>query len=123
MLLNKVILIGYVGSDPEVRYLSEDVATATFSLATTLPSYRLRNGGRSQEHTDWHRVVTYRDSALFCEKYVRKGHLIMVEGRISYRNYTDMAGTKHSITEIVAERVGYVGNHQQGTQSQLPPQA
>ncbi len=114
MFVNKVILIGYVGGDPEVRYMREDYPTANFSLATTQPSYRMKNGQMSQEHTDWHRIVTYGESAKFTDKYVRKGHFIMVEGRISYRKFSDKNGGIHSISEIIAERVGYVGNHQQG---------
>lgn len=113
MFLNKVILVGYVGMDPEVRYIKENMATATFSLATTQPSYRLRSGAMSPERTDWHRIVTYGEQALFCEKFVRKGHLLMVEGRVSYRKYSDKNNVMHSVTEIVAERVGYVGNHAQ----------
>lgn len=105
--------------DPEVRYIRENMATATFSLATTQRSYRLRNGSMSPEHTDWHRVVSYGEQALFCEKFVRKGHLIMVEGRISYRKYSDKNSVMHSITEIVTERVGYVGNHPQEQNNNL----
>ena len=101
MSINKVILVGYIGKDPEIRYLS---------LATTHTIGKTASGGTREEQTEWHRIVAFGEQAAFAEQWVRKGSLLAVEGRISYRNYTDKQGTMHSITEIVAERLHFVGN-------------
>ncbi len=112
MFVNKVILIGYVGADPEVRYLRENYSTASFSLATVQPSIRLKNGKTTEEHTDWHKIVSFGEQALFAENNIRKGHFIMIEGHISYRNYTNKSGIALSSTQIIAERIGYVGKNE-----------
>lgn len=110
MSINKVILVGYVGKDPEIRYLKERFSVANFSLATTHTVGKTAAGGAREEQTEWHRIVAFGEQAAFAEQWVRKGSLLAVEGRISYRNYTDKQGTMHSITEIVAERLHFVGN-------------
>ena len=82
MSVNKVILIGNVGKDPDVRYLDSGVAVATFSLATTDRAYTLANGTQVPERTEWHNIVLWRGLAQTAEKYVRKGDRLYIEGKI-----------------------------------------
>lgn len=110
MSVNKVILVGYVGKDPEIRYLKERFAVANFTLATTHLVGKATPGATREEQTDWHRIVAFGEQASFAEQWVRTGALLAIEGRISYRNYTDKQGTQHAITEIVAERLQFAGN-------------
>ena len=81
MSVNKVILIGNVGKDPDVRYLDSGVAVATFSLATTDRAYTLANGTQVPERTEWHNIVLWRGLAQTAEKYVRKGDKLYIEGK------------------------------------------
>lgn len=110
MSLNKVILIGYVGRDPEIRYFDSESATASFSLATVERGYRLKNGTEIPDRTDWHNIVAHRDWAQFAEKWVKKGSVLLVEGRIRYRSYVDKQSVRHDVTEIVAERISFYDN-------------
>ena len=103
--MNKVMLIGNVGKDPDVRYYDADQAVAQFPLATTERGYTLQNGTRVPDHTDWHNIIVYRNLAKVVEKYVRKGDRICVEGRIRYRNYDDKKGVRHYVTEILVENM------------------
>ena len=107
MSLNKVILIGNVGRDPEIRYFDNGNAIANFSLATSERGYKLANGTEVPERTEWHNIVTSRERALFVEKYVKKGSFIYLEGKIRSRNYEDKDGIKRYITEIYADRVEF----------------
>jgi single-strand DNA-binding protein len=102
MSLNKVMLIGNVGRDPEVKYIDQGVATATLSLATNTPGYTLPNGTVVPERTEWHRVLLWRKLAEVVEKYVRKGDKLYIEGELRTRNYTDKKGISHTITEVWA---------------------
>lgn len=102
MSLNKVMLIGNVGRDPEVKYIDQGVATATLSLATNTPGYTLPNGTVVPERTEWHRVLLWRKLAEIVEKYVRKGDKLYIEGELRTRSYTDKKGISHTITEIWA---------------------
>src|SRR5262245_1736424 len=95
--VNKVILVGNVGKDPEVRYLENGVAQARFSLATS-ESYKNKNGERV-EQTEWHNIVLWRGLAEVAEKYVRKGKMLYIEGKIKTRSYGDDNNKKY-ITEI-----------------------
>lgn len=83
--MNKVLLIGNVGKEPEVKYYDADQAVAQFSLATTERGYVLPNGTRVPDRTDWHNIVVWRELAKITEKYVHKGDKICIEGRIRYR--------------------------------------
>ena len=103
--MNKVMMIGHVGTDPEVRYVEQGVAVARFRFATTEKGYTLQNGTQVPDHTDWHNVIFYRGLAKVVEKYVRKGDKIYVEGRIRYRAYDDKRGMRRMITEIYAENM------------------
>ena len=98
--VNKVILVGNVGKDPEVRYLEGGVATARFPLATS-ESYKNREG-QKVETTEWHNIVLWRGLAEVAEKYVRKGKQLYIEGRIRTRSYGE-ENNKKWITEIVAD--------------------
>lgn len=105
--VNKVILIGNLGRDPEVRTLESGAKVANFSLATT-ESYRNREGERV-EHTEWHNLVLWRGLAEIAEKYLSKGNSIYVEGRIRARSYEDKDKVKKYITEIQVDNLNMLG--------------
>lgn len=105
MSLNKVMLIGNVGKEPDVRYLDSGVATATFTLATTTPGYTLPNGTQVPERAEWHNILLWRRLAEITEKYVHKGDKLYVEGQLRTRNYTDKKGVTRYVTEIWAEKL------------------
>ncbi len=103
--MNKVMLIGNVGKEPEVRYYDADQAMAQVTLATTERGYTLANGTEVPEHTDWHTVMFFRGMAKVVEQYVHKGDKLYVEGRIRYRQYDDQKGQRRYVTEIMAENM------------------
>lgn len=107
MSLNKVILIGNVGRDPDIRYFDSGAAVANFPLATSERGYTLANGTVVPERTEWHNVVVRRDLVPFVEKWVKKGSGLYVEGKIRTRTYDDQSGVKRYITEIHADRVEF----------------
>ena len=109
MSLNKVMLIGNVGKDPEVRYLESqgNAKVASFTLATT-ERYRDRNG-ELRENTEWHNIVAWRNSADVAEKYIRKGTQLYIEGRLRTRSWEDQQGQKHYTTEIVVDNLQLLG--------------
>lgn len=107
MSVNKVILIGNVGKDPDVRYMENNVAVAKFSLATT-ESYK-KNNGETVKNTEWHNIVLWRGLAQVAEKYVKKGSQVYIEGRIKSRSYDDKDGVKKYITEIVGDNMTLLG--------------
>ena len=123
--LNKVMLIGNLGKDPELRYTSSGVAVATFSLATN-ESWKDQDGN-TQERTEWHNIVTWRKLAEICGEWLKKGKKVYIEGRIQTRSYDDKnTGTKKYMTEIVADSMimldsrGAVDNGS-GQASEAPP--
>ena len=97
--MNKVMLIGNVGVDPEVRYVDQGVAVARVRLATTERGYTLPNGTQVPDRTDWHTVLLWRKLAEIVEKYVHKGDKLYVEGRIRYTTWDDKQGQRHNATE------------------------
>lgn len=99
------MLIGNVGKEPDVRYYDQDQAVALVSLATTERGYTLPNGTQVPEHTDWHRIVFYRQLAKVVDKYVHKGDKLYVEGRVRYRSYDDKKGVRQYVTEIYADNM------------------
>ena len=107
MSLNKVILVGNVGQDPQVRYFDNGNAVANFRLATTERGYRTQNGTEVPERTEWHNIVANRERAQFVEKYIKKGSGIYVEGKLRYRDYEDKDGVRKYVTEIVADRIEF----------------
>jgi single-strand DNA-binding protein len=106
--LNRVMLIGNLGSDPELRHTPGGQPVATFSLATN-ESWGGRDGAPPQERTEWHRIVVWGRTAEVCNEYLRKGRQIFVEGRIQTRQWQDQQGNKRSTTEIVANQVMMLG--------------
>lgn len=110
MSLNKVILIGNVGKDPDVRYFDSGAAIASFPLATSERGYTLANGTVIPERTEWHNIVVRRDLVSFVEKWVKKGSGLYVEGKIRTRNYDDQNGIKRYVTEIHADRIEFYNN-------------
>lgn len=102
MSLNKVMLIGNVGKDPDIRYIDNGVCTAQLSLATSTPGYTLQNGTQVPERTEWHSVYLWRRLAEIVERYVHKGDKLYIEGELRYRTYTDKKGATHKVTEIWA---------------------
>lgn len=103
--VNKVILLGYVGKDPDVRYVDQGVCVAQVRLATTERGYTLQNGTEVPERTEWHNVIFWRKLAETVEKFVRKGNLIYVEGKIQTRSYEDKQGITRYVTEIWADQL------------------
>lgn len=118
MSLNKAMLIGNVGKDPEVRYLenqsssSNTTKVASFTLATS-ERYRDRNG-EQHENTEWHNIVAWRGLADTVEKYVKKGTQVYIEGRLRTRSWTDQSGSKRYTTEIVADNLQLLGRRGDG---------
>ena len=107
MSVNKAILVGNLGKDPELRYTPSGTAVCTFSLATT---DRFKNKqGEQQERTEWHNIVVWAGLAEICGKYLTKGKQIYIEGRIQNRSYDDRDGNKRYITEIVANEMQMLG--------------
>ena len=108
MSLNRVTIIGHLGQDPELRYLTNGQAVGRFSVATD-ESYTDKEGNR-KERTEWHQVVLFGKMAETCEKYLAKGRLVYVEGRLRTREYeAKNNGGKRQRTEIVASRVQFLG--------------
>lgn len=105
--VNKVFLIGNLGADPELNYTTSNKPVANLSVATS-DVYKDKAGQR-QEKTEWHRVVVWGDSAEHCQKYLQKGRQVCVEGRIQTRSWEDNDGQKKYATEIIAERVTFLG--------------
>lgn len=103
--MNKVMLIGNVGKEPDVRYYDADQCVAKVTLATTERGYVLKNGTRVPDRTDWHSLVFYRQLAKIVEQYVHKGDKLYVEGRLRYNTYDDQQGRRHYVTEIQVENL------------------
>ncbi|MDR1668285.1 MAG: single-stranded DNA-binding protein [Bacteroidales bacterium] len=101
-MVNKVILLGRVGKDPEVRHLDSNSSVANFTLATN--EYYVKDGARV-EQTEWHNIVAWQSSAKYVEDYVRKGMLLYVEGRLRTRSWDDKDGNKRYTTEILSNSI------------------
>ena len=112
-MINKVILIGNVGADPEVRYLDGGVAVANIRLATT-ESYKNKNGERVDQ-TEWHSVVLWRGLAQVAESYVKKGMQLYIEGRLRTRSWDDQNGVKRYTTEIYADTMQMLSRKSDGS--------
>lgn len=121
MSVNKVILIGNVGKDPEVRYLDKNVAVANFPLATTEKGYTMANGTVVPDRTEWHNIVVWRGLAEFSEKYIKKGSQLFIEGKIKTRSYDDKSGNKRYITEIYGDTVQLLGKREQSDNAGTTP--
>ena len=127
MALNKVMLIGNVGNDPEIRYLDSNpqspqgnAKVASFRLATT-ERYRDRNG-ETRENTEWHSIVAWRSNADLVEKFVHKGSQIYIEGKLRTRQWTDQTGNKRFTTEVQADNIQLLGKRPDAPQAGQPAQ-
>ncbi len=118
MSVNKVILIGNVGKDPEVRYVDTNVAVANFAIATTERAFTRSNGTQVPEKTEWHNVVVWRGLAQVVEKYVKKGTQLYIEGKLRSRSYDDKDGVKRYVTEIVVDVLQLLGRRSDGSNDQ-----
>lgn len=119
--VNKAILVGNLGRDPEIRYTPNGTAVANFTMATT-ESIRSKDGGR-EDRTEWHRIVAFGRLAEICGQYLAKGRQVYIEGRIQTRDWEDRDGNKRSTTEIVANTMQMLGSPPSGGPSgqQTPP--
>jgi single-strand DNA-binding protein len=116
--VNKVILIGNLGADPEMRYTAEGTPVCKFSIATSR-KYTGRDG-QKQEKTEWHRIVVWRKLAEICGQYLSKGKQVMIEGRIEYGSY-EKDGVKHYTTDIIAENMQMLGGARGQEREPEPP--
>jgi single-strand DNA-binding protein len=116
MSVNKVILVGNVGKDPEVRYLENNVAVARFTLATT-ETYK-KTTGEVVKNTEWHNIVLWRGLAQVAEKYVKKGSQLYIEGKIRSRSYDDKDGNKKYFTEINGDNMTLLGKRENSEETQ-----
>ena len=120
MSINKVILVGNVGKDPEIRHLQGGASVATITLATS-ERFKDRNG-ESRELTEWHTIIAWRQLADLAENYIRKGSQIFVEGRIRSRSWDDQNGQKRYVTEIQADTIQLLGRRSDNPGAQQPSQ-
>jgi single-strand DNA-binding protein len=112
-MINKVILLGKLGKDPEVRTISSGKKVANFSLATN-ETRKDKNGDKITE-TEWHNIVVWGTAAETVEKYLKKGSQIFIEGKIKYKSYDDKDGNKKYITEIQSEKFQFVGGKKENS--------
>lgn len=117
-MINKAILVGNLGQDPELKYTQAGTAVATLSVATN--RFWKDNDGNRQDETEWHRVIVWAQTAEFCGQYLKKGNKVYVEGRLQTRKWQDQAGNDRYTTEIVANelkslaaREDGAGNHEE----------
>ncbi len=126
--VNKVILVGNLGKDPEIRTLESGVKVARFSVATT-ESYNDRNTGQRVDQTEWHNIVLWRGLAEIAEKYLRKGNQVYIEGKLQTRSYQDKDGITKYSTEVVGQNMNMLGgrsttneaSYEPSNQSTAPP--
>lgn len=123
--INKVILIGNLGKDPETRYTKSGVANTTFQIATS-EKFKNKQGG-IKEHTEWHRIVTWGKLAEICKEYLPKGSSVYIEGKLQTRSWDDKNGIKRYVTEIIAQSVQFLSPKSQNSsttssdQTEPPP--
>jgi single-strand DNA-binding protein len=118
--VNKVILIGNLGRDPEVRYMPSGDAVANISIATT-ETWKDKNGEK-QEKTEWHRVAMFGKTAEIAGEYLKKGSQVYIEGRLETRKWTDKEGQERYTTEIRADRMQMLGSRSGGSERMAPPE-
>ena len=111
--INKVIIVGNLGGDPEVRYTPSGSAVANFNVATS-ESWKDKNTGEKKERTEWHRIVVWGKLGELCGEYLSKGRQVYVEGRLQTRSYDDKDGVKRYMTEIIATDVQFLGSKESG---------
>jgi single-strand DNA-binding protein len=107
--VNKAIIVGNLGRDPEIRYTPSGVPVASFSVATS-DEWKDKDTGTKQERTEWHRIVAWRGLAEICGKYLRKGSQVYIEGKIQTRTWEDKDGVQRYTTEIMAQNMQMLGS-------------
>ena len=122
MAVNKVILVGNVGKDPEVRYVESNVAVANFPLATSERGYTSRSGAQVPERTEWHNIVLWRGLAEVAEKYVKKGTQLYIEGKLRTRSWTDSNNVVRYTTEIFADNMEILSRRDTNNSQQVQEQ-
>ena len=118
--VNKVILIGNLGRDPEVRYMPSGDAVANITIATT-ETWKDK-GGEKQEQTEWHRVAMFGKTAEIAGEYLKKGSQVYIEGKLQTRKWTDKEGQERYTTEIRADRMQMLGSRSGGSERMAPPE-
>lgn len=118
--INKVILVGHLGADPETRYMPSGGAVANVSLATE-ESWKDRDTGEKKSRTEWHRVTFYNRIAEVVSEYLRKGSLIYVEGKLRTRKWQDQSGNDRYTTEVIAEQMQMLGGRERSGAAQSQP--
>lgn len=113
MSVNKVILVGNVGKDPDIKYFDNGSAVANFTLATTERGYTAANGTQIPERTEWHNVVCWRGLAKVVEQFVKKGTQLYIEGKIRSRTYDDSNGVKRYVSEIYVDNLELLGRRKE----------
>jgi single-strand DNA-binding protein len=117
--INKVILIGRLGRDPEMRYTPDGTAVANFSIATS-DEWKDKDSGEKKERTEWHRIVAWRKLGELCGEYLSKGRQVYIEGKLQTRDWQDKDGNKRYTTEIVATDVQFLGARDAGDRQSAP---
>ena len=120
--MNKVMLIGNVGKDPEVRYVDQGQPVARVTLATTERGYTLQNGTQVPDRTEWHNVIFWRRQAEIVERFVHKGDKLYIEGRIHYASYDDKQGKRQYYTEIWCDNMELLTPKSQSAAQPMPGQ-
>lgn len=120
MSINKVILVGNVGKDPDVKYFDNGSVVANFTLATTERGYTAANGTQIPDRTEWHNIVCWRGLAKVAEQFVRKGVQVYVEGKIRSRTYDDANGLKRYVNEIYADNLELLGSRRRDNEGDAP---
>ena len=114
--INKVILVGRLGRDPEIRYTPSGAAVANFTIATS-EEWNDRESGQKQERTEWHKIVAWRRLGEICGEYLRKGSQVYIEGKLQTRSWEDRDGNKRYTTEIIAQNMQMLGSANRGTRT------
>lgn len=117
--LNKVLLIGRLGKDPDIRYTAEGSPVANFSLATS--EFWTDKSGNRQERTEWHNIVAWNKLADLSKRYLAKGRQVYIEGRIRTREWDDRDGNKRRTTEVIASQMVLLGSRAEGVEASAPP--
>ncbi len=119
-MINKVILIGRLGADPEIRYTPSGAEVATFRIATS--ESWTNKSGEKEERTEWHRIVAWRGLAKICGEYLNKGKLVYIEGKLRNRSWEDKEGNKRTTTEIEATEMKMLGGAGEATRKTKEPE-
>ena len=118
--VNKVILIGRLGADPEVRYTSNGTPVANFRIATS--TVLTNKQGEKEEKVEWHRIVAFGKLGEICGEYLTKGKQVYIEGRLQTRDWEDKEGNKHWVTEVVATNMQMLGSPPEQNKEEIPPE-